>query len=455
MKYIFFLLLFINQSVISQDSITISGQFLNNTRFSKVVVQKFGIGTYNVASIPIVNNSIRIVAPINTEPGVYRFLYSDVENAYIDVIINGREKEIDFQIDSSQDKISPIFMKSDENKKWYKYKNQEEVFFSKINALQLFLSTFPDQKAKVWINNNKEYKQYQVTFDKERKAFLASSPGYWAKSMVSNNPVYFPDISKHWKIQEYEAREQFWKNIDVEDLRLQNTPLYSELILEYLKYYMNPEMKFTEQEMVEGFIKSADEIMRVFSINENSQKFALQFLQLGFREMGQEEVLRHLDERYALIASQCQDDKNREAFEARMAGYKAMQKGAPAPNIKWMLSNGKEASLMDFQMEKVVLVFWASWCPHCLETMPKINEWAKKNPNISVLAVSLDFDFKAYQNKAIEYNEMYHYCDYKQWESEPVQDYYVYGTPTIILIDENKNIEAKFSSEIEFFNYFN
>ncbi|MBE9577513.1 TlpA family protein disulfide reductase, partial [Flavobacterium proteolyticum] len=189
--------------------------------------------------------------------------------------------------------------------------------------------------------------------------------------------------------------------------------------------------------------------------NEDSQKFALQFLQLGFKEMGQEKVLQYLDEKYAKIASQCKDDKNKQAFDLRMAGYKALQKGSNAPNIKWVAANGKEFSLKDLKTDKVLVVFWATWCPHCLETMPKINKWAKENQNVSVLAISLDVDFKEYQKKAIEFDQMYHYCDYKQWDSKPVVDYYVYGTPTMILIDKNKIIESKFTSEKELFEYFN
>lgn len=455
MKFLFFLkFLFLTQFFFAQDSIEIKGSFYNNTKYSKVIVQKFGVGTFNVALIPIINNSILIKAPKNTPPGIYRFQYSEVENDFIDIIINGSEKEIHFELDVNNKDKTLTFIKSEENNKWYAYKLKEDQLLIKISAIQYFLMNFPDQNDKIWLNNFKSYQKLQKLFMSQRNDFLISNSGYWAINMVKNKPIFFPDVKKHWKIQDFEARERFWDKINVSDINLQNSPLYTELILDYLRYYMNPEMKFTEQEMIEGFIKSADDIMNVFSKNEDSQKFALQFLQLGFKEMGQEKVLQYLDEKYAVLASQCQDDKNKEAFEARMAGYKAMQKGTLAPNIFWASSNGKQASLDDINTDKILLVFWASWCPHCLETMPKINYWAKNNPNVSVLAISLDTDFKLYQKQALAFDQMYHYCDYKQWESKPVMDYYVYGTPTMILIDKNKNIEAKFSSDIEMFNYF-
>jgi hypothetical protein len=32
------------------------------------------------------------------------------------------------------------------------------------------------------------------------------------------------------------------------------------------------------------------------------------------------------------------------------------------------------------------------------------------------------------------------YCDFKKWESKVVQDYYVFGTPTMYLLDRNQKI---------------
>ncbi|MBE9577580.1 hypothetical protein, partial [Flavobacterium proteolyticum] len=301
----FLIIVFLTPFVFAQDSIRISANFQNNTRYAKVIVQKFGIGTFKVATLPIKNNLFTVTAPKNIEPGIYRFQYSEIESDFVDVIINGNESEIHFEIDANSESRKPNFIKSVENKKWYTYKENEAILLKKINALQLFLANFPEQTNKIWINNNEAYIKLQQLFNKEQQHFINSNPGFWALNMVKNYPVYFPDVKKHWKIQDFEVREQFWKNIITDDSKLQNTPLYSELILDYLRYYMNPDMQFTEEEMIDGFIKSVDDIMLAFSKNEDSQKFALQFLQLGFKEMGQEKVLQYLDEKYAKIASQC------------------------------------------------------------------------------------------------------------------------------------------------------
>ena len=48
----------------AQDSIHISGQFLHNARFAKVVVKKFNVGSMDIAAVPIqANGRFSIAAP--------------------------------------------------------------------------------------------------------------------------------------------------------------------------------------------------------------------------------------------------------------------------------------------------------------------------------------------------------------------------------------------------------
>jgi peroxiredoxin len=54
--------------------------------------------------------------------------------------------------------------------------------------------------------------------------------------------------------------------------------------------------------------------------------------------------------------------------------------------------DGEEVSLKDYRGKKIVhLVFWATWCPHCLMEMPKVNELyqALGNNSYEVLAVDV------------------------------------------------------------------
>jgi len=63
---------------------------------------------------------------------------------------------------------------------------------------------------------------------------------------------------------------------------------------------------------------------------------------------------------------------------------------AAAVDFKWLDEQGVQHQLDERKGAPVVLHLWASWCFPCRIEMPKMAAWIKKNPNISVLPVSLD-----------------------------------------------------------------
>jgi thiol-disulfide isomerase/thioredoxin len=227
-----------------------------------------------------------------------------------------------------------------------------------------------------------------------------------------------------------------------------NSPLYTEHILNYLRYWMNPNMNFSAEEKTNGFKRAVDIIIRKFSDNEATHTFAYKYLTLGFKEIGEEEVLQYLDENYKDLASQCFDEFEKTEFEKRMTGYAAMKVGNKAPNFEIKDESGKikAKNLYQLKANQTLVVFWSSSCPHCIEEMPKLNEWAEKQKNIKVVAISLDTDPTQYKEYIKQFPYLLHSCDYKGWDSEGAKLYFIAATPTFIVLDKDKKIVGKLSS---------
>ena len=364
---------------------------------------------------------------MDIEPGIYRFQYSQTSNEYVDIIINGKEKEIEFSVDLlSIENISPQFTKSKENKIWYGYVAQSQKQLQKIELLNQFLGAYPSATDKIVVLGYQVLAVEKGNYLRQKNLFLNQNDDSWAALMVKNRPYYFTNAKEDWRIQNFEKQQHFWDHINTTNPRLLNTPLYTELILDYLKYYMNPEMKFSEADMNEGFKKCVDTIMAKFSGNKETEKFALKYLQLGFKEIDKEEILQYIDQKYQTLATQCQDDTEKAAFENRMASYAAMKPGTLAPNI--LFEN--KTSLYDIKSEQSLIVFWASWCPHCQEELPKVENWAKENPSTKVVAISLDDNKTEYDSAIKQFPSLFHSTDLKKWNGKAVKDYFVYGTPT-------------------------
>lgn len=67
-------------------------------------------------------------------------------------------------------------------------------------------------------------------------------------------------------------------------------------------------------------------------------------------------------------------------------------KGDSAPNFTLTTLDGKEVSLADYKGKKVVLNFWATWCPPCKAEMPHMQNYYEdkaEQENVEILAVNL------------------------------------------------------------------
>lgn len=443
-----FIFLFTSFHLAAQDSIRISGQLHNNTQFAKVVVQKFGIGVFDIVAVPIDKETgkFTITAPADVERGIYRFKYSQTGYGdFIDVIINGKEKDIAFSVDVNEqpDIRFPIFTASKENMAWYQFEQSQKAALTAIRVQEDFLYNYPNKTDKTYQTIVAEYEKAKKAYQEQHETFVNKTPYYWAKAKAIYNKVYFTNISDHPRIQQFAMHENFWEGKPTTDAQLLNSPLYTDAILDYLQYYMNPNMEFGEEEQNSGFKKCIDAILKLFGKEENTKEFAIKYLQMGFKEIGNEEVLQYLDEKYAATAQCTDDDKE---LKKRLAGYEALKPGNPAPQIILTGSDGKEKTLFDFEQDNVLLVFWASWCPHCMEEMPKLQLWAKEHPETLVLAISLDEDYTAFQNAIKDFPDMLHYCDLQKWNGEIVKNYFVTATPTFIMLDEERKITNKYTS---------
>ncbi len=64
--------------------------------------------------------------------------------------------------------------------------------------------------------------------------------------------------------------------------------------------------------------------------------------------------------------------------------------GKPAPDFALTDLDGKEHKLSDYKGRKVLLVFWATWCPPCLREIPDLIELRKtvSQDKLAMLAIS-------------------------------------------------------------------
>ncbi len=79
--------------------------------------------------------------------------------------------------------------------------------------------------------------------------------------------------------------------------------------------------------------------------------------------------------------------------------------GDKAPDFRITTDSGRTVTRSDFGGKLLVLNFWATWCPPCVDEMPSLDEFQKQlaPDGVVVLGVSVDTserDYRAFLDKA-------------------------------------------------------
>lgn len=126
--------------------------------------------------------------------------------------------------------------------------------------------------------------------------------------------------------------------------------------------------------------------------------------------------------------------------------YRVMKKGNIAKdilfdkNLKSTLTPIPK-KLSEMKNPFTLIVFGASWCQSCIEELPKIiNLYYKwKSKGLEVIFISLD-ETKEIFDQFVAPFPFQSYCDFEKWNSPVVNNYYVFSTPTMFLLDQKRTI---------------
>jgi peroxiredoxin len=371
--------------------------------------------------------------------GIYRSSFD--RNKWID-FINDRE-DVAISTDANNILDSLKVIKSESNRLYYTFLKLNKQYKSKSDLLQLILARYPKDDNYYTVTQTKlsqlqkEYSEFvDVTSQKNPKSFIARYIKS-AQLLVVNG-----DLPPEKQLAYLKAHAL--DNVDFTDDDLINSDLFSNKSIEYLTYYRNPQLP---KELLEKeFMVAVDIILNKAKVNPIVYKHVVEYLLDGFKKFGFDTIINYIIENYVIKDDICIDEKLETALQRRMDQAKHFKIGDTVPNIVGMDSSGKQIYLNQIKSEKILLIFYASWCPHCQTLLPRINDQYKnqKVKHTEVFAVSIDTS-KAEWQKFISSNGMnwINVSDLKGWNGVAVKDYYIYATPTMFLVDKEKRIISK------------
>jgi len=243
-------------------------------------------------------------------------------------------------------------------------------------------------------------------------------------------------------------KKEYFTQLDFSDEGLMSSSVYTDKVFKYLMSYAQRGLTREQQEQefmiaVDEIVKSIHGVTSSHPVNNQVYEYILDYLVRGFEKLNLDNLIAYIAENYS--GTTCQTDEL--TTLERKLGAQNMKMGTIVQDFTLNDINGDTVTLSDIVKEKNLILFWASWCPHCEEMLPQIKQWQKQveNPKLEIISISLDTSETAWKNKVFEkgIESWYNLSDLKEWEGKVAIDYNVYATPTLFLVDSELKILAK------------
>jgi len=440
MKYILsILLLFISLITIAQKNYDINVTF-KDLSGKKILLTSF-LGDKNAildSAFTDESGSISFNFNENKYSGMYRLIIS--KNNHFDFIFNNENVEIISNKNILIDSLK--ILQSKENKIYYDFLKYEYGVQNKLELLSSIIDFYPEDDEFYSIAVEK-FSNLQLNRDRYINEIVDNNPDTYVGRVINTykTPFLSPDL-KGKERMEY-LKQHFYDSISYNDTALLRSNAITNNIVSYLSLYSNRQL--TQHQLEDEFIKAVQVILLKADENPKIYEFVMSYLVEGFEKFKFEKVLNYMAENFA-IPGACENAERKSLLQNRLEQFQKLAVDKIAPDISVPDTNGNSINFSDIPTDYTLVIFWASWCPHCTSMFPALNKLyeGQQTKKWEVLAVSIDSDKAAWFGEMRQHNlKWLQASELKGWNSNIANDYNIYATPTMFLLDKNRKILAK------------
>lgn len=126
----------------------------------------------------------------------------------------------------------------------------------------------------------------------------------------------------------------------------------------------------------------------------------------------------------------------------------ALSVGSKAPGFQLSGFSGKTVSLADYTNKPTLVVFWASWCPHCVRELPVLDRLYKDLHPKGANFVGVNLDSPSSNGKKLVGSKRISF-PMAVGNASVAEKYDVTGIPAIFVIGKGGAIKAKYAGEVD------
>jgi len=376
--------------------------------------------------------------PENQHQGMYKLVLQN--DKYVDFLFN--KENVSLETTISDVKSALKIIDSKENSVYFSFIHLQETTKKKMDVLQYAMDNYPQSEPflqQIIAEYNKERDSYYLSI---KKLTTENPSSYAAKLIVAKTELY-PDISLNQFSRIGYKRAHWFDKINFADSSLFYTNILTDKAISFLGLFAN---KYYSPEQQTSLLKVAiDTIMMKSKITKKSYDFMINFMINGFEQMGKDKLVDYIATKYTEEQT-CEHEGVKTTLERKILTHTKLIEGSDAPAFSGVSDKGVSVSLDNYANKTCMLVFWATWCPHCQQNLPEIKKIYDKriDKSFDLITISLDSnktDWKSYITD-LNFNTNINICSGKGWDDVNAANYDVYATPSIFII-KNKKIIGK------------
>lgn len=427
----------------------IAGQvrgFTDTTRL--VLAHFFGSGSYIPKDTTRTDASGRFVFDGQKPLPEGLYIVVPPNNRYIQLLVTD-DQDFSFQTDTAAVIKNMKVTGSKENEVFYAYQQELGKFNDEAQAFNVQKKVQNDPTSSALVNT--KLADLQKRAETWRDNFLKANVGTFAVKLFRASAE--PDVppapkaangrpDSVWVFNYY--KEHYWDGFDFADDRFVRTPLLQQKLDRYLK-------ELTVQ-MPDSLIKEADYVVgKVLAGKGKEMKsYVIWYITSQYEQpkvMGTDGLYVHMFEKYYKTGViPVSDTSTIQKIGERVATLKPTLVGKvlASPNVSDTLR--RPITLQTIKSDYTVVYFYDPHCGHCRESAPKLKTLIDtyKGKGVEVLAIAIDQTPEEWKKfirefklqKAINGYDFTMRINYRQ-------QYDVWTTPTVYVLDRNKRILAR------------
>lgn len=371
--------------------------------------------------------------------GIYRLSLD--RNKWIDFVNDGEDVAITTDANALLDSLKVVV--SESNRQYYSFQKLNKQYKTKSELLQLVLARYP--------HDDPYYTTTQTTatgLQREYLDFVSSAstgkPMSFVARYIRSAQLPIVDFNVPLDKQLAYLKAHALDHVDFSDDGLIYSDLFTNKSIEYLTYNKNPQLP--KEVLEKAFMVAVDTILNKAKVNRIVYKHVTEYLIDGFKKFGFEQCISYILDNYVIKDDLCLDEGSGSTVQRMIDQKKYLPLGSLAPNITLPDTSGDMVSLITMTAEKVLVVFYSTSCSHCQAMIPRLSQIAKgkQSSKLKVLAISLDSS-RAELLSFIRTNALtwLNVNDPGGWQGRAAMDYFIYATPTMVLMNKEKKIIAK------------